>query len=324
MAERTKGGTMVADASTANRLTEFRAALAGLEPAWCNWGKFEIWIAGVRPFVRRHFPEYMADFNEAGHKPQWLSLPRRLDCWAEHRADQALHQELATNNRLVEQTKSKLLAFLDMLTQLAAEAGNGWQKQRAAVDARRIFVIHGPDRRAYTELARFLASLKLEPRSTFEVGGAVGLNPHALRSLRRGMRQAAGVIALFTPEDSPMLATAADWTHASLVDASKTQARVTAIFGVGLALGIAARRTIVVTVGPDVGPLGAFRGIHTLTLDNGAESRNLLRQKLKAVGCAPDTQTVAHLDVASAGDFGAWLRPAEERVDAEMSGWTAP
>jgi hypothetical protein len=134
---------MSLDASLRDNLAEARATLAALEPAWINWGKFEAWIAAFRPFVRRNFVDYMADFNEASHKPRWLSLPRTMDRCAEHRADQALHQELETNNGLVQQTKVKLLAFVDGLAQLVP--GN------AAPDAdpQQVFVIHGADRPAY-------------------------------------------------------------------------------------------------------------------------------------------------------------------------------
>lgn len=302
---------MAADGSARARFAEFRLELAALEPAWANWGKFEAWIAGFRPFVRRYFADYMADFNEAGRKPAWLSLPRTMERWAAHRADQAFHQELATNNRLVEQTKSKLLSFMDGLAQLLPESTEGPRRQRLASDAKRVFVIHGSDASAYAELVKFLRSLSLEPKGLFDVGAESGPNPNILRIVRHGMRQASGVVVFFTPDDWPVLTPTADSLPSSLEEASDWQTRINAIFGAGLALGVAAKRTVVVGLGSDVGMLGEFRGIHSVSLDNGPESRNLLRQKLKAIGCAPDPNTADHLDVAQAGNFSAWLRPAK-------------
>jgi Predicted nucleotide-binding protein containing TIR-like domain len=168
-------------------------------------------------------------------------------------------------------------------------------------------------------LAKFLRALALVPKSLFDVGGESGPNPNILRIVRHGMRHAEGVIAFFTPDELPLLTATAGSAPGAVENTSKWHARVNAIFGAGLALGVAAKRTIVVGLGSDVGLLGDFRGIHAVNLDNGRESRNLLRQKLKAVGCVPDIKTEEHFDVARAGDFAPWLGRTPARSEAGLS-----
>jgi hypothetical protein len=84
------------------------------------------------------------------------------------------------------------------------------------------------------------------------------------------------------------------------------------IFEAGLALGMAEGRTVLVKLGPDVKLFSDVGGIQTVNPNNSYESRNLLRDKLKAAECLPDMETGDHLHIAQAGNFETCLAFADE------------
>ena len=104
------------------QLKVFRQILCQIKPLWSSWRSIESWIAGFRPFLRRYFPADVPDFDRIAKAPQWLCLPRVGGPTGDQLARQAEEQELATNNQLTEDAQRKLLAFLDTLLQLTAEA----------------------------------------------------------------------------------------------------------------------------------------------------------------------------------------------------------
>ena len=103
------------------QLKAFRQTLADIQPLWSNWRSIETWIAGFRPFLRRHFPEDLPDFDRMTTPPQWLCLPGISGPAGVKLSREADEQELATNNQLTEDVQRKLLAFLDTLLQLTVE-----------------------------------------------------------------------------------------------------------------------------------------------------------------------------------------------------------
>src|SRR5438045_1908464 len=109
--------------NVADKLRSFRGQLFGLEPDWTKWGRFESWAAGVRPFLRRHFPDDLQDFTDLVKTPRWLSMPRaegdsKADRGVLLKTDQQRHW---ANNALVRSTREKLLAFLDALIRTTAD-----------------------------------------------------------------------------------------------------------------------------------------------------------------------------------------------------------
>ena len=407
--------------SIREQLKRYREELFGIEPTKGNWPVCSAWIAKVRPFIRRHFPSDLSDFNNLARTPDWRSAPVSLGPRNDRAAAQAAEEAAASNTRRAEEVKSKLLALLDGLLQLTPDSpgpsqpgeagympfrpykrldestsmedvffrsqmgpiraaaeekelraigGQGavlasirqhlptfdpteaqrpyapaWLKLKpilvragltvdeattltdikafldatpppaaasqaatskeaqAVPDPKRVFVIYGRNTAAYDQMVKFLRALKLDPRGFFDVSADCGANPSVLQIVRHGMEQAAGVVALFTPDEWAVLRPELDPGRGTGEEARRWQARPNVLFEAGLALGIAEDRTILVRLGRTVSLFSDVGGIHTVNLDNGHESRNLLRGKLRAAGCQPDMETGDHLSVTQAGDF---------------------
>src|SRR5262249_49700187 len=107
-------------------------------------------------------------------------------------------------------------------------------------------------------------------------------------------------------------------------DSQRWQSRPNVLFEAGLALGIAQERTVLVKLGHDVKLFSDVGGIHYVGLDNGHESRNLLRGRLQAAGCQPDMVTGNHLHVGQAGDFETCVRFTKESPPADPFEVSAP
>jgi len=114
--------------STHEQLRTFRQQLACIEPLWSNWSSIESWIASVRPFLRRFFPDDLDDFNELAKPPQWLSLPGVGGPEGDRLAELADQEELWENNQRVKNAADRLLAFLDTLLQLSKEGDSVTQQ----------------------------------------------------------------------------------------------------------------------------------------------------------------------------------------------------
>jgi predicted nucleotide-binding protein len=182
-------------------------------------------------------------------------------------------------------------------------------------DPKRVFVIYGRNTGAYDQMVKFLRAIKLDPKSFYEVSAERGANATVLEVVRHGMEQAAGVVAMFTPDEWAVLRQTFNPKRIQSVETERWQARPNVIFEAGLALGIAEHRTVLVKLG-EVQLFSDVGGIHLVNLDNGHASRNLLRGKLKTAGCEPDMQTGDHLNAAQAGDFQKCLGLAEGRAPA--------
>ena len=117
------------------------------------------------------------------------------------------------------------------------------------------------------------------------------------------MDQAAGVVALFTPDEWSVLRPAHDPERGKGEESLRWQSRPNVIFEAGLAMGAAYERTLLVKLGRDVKLFSDVGGIHLINLDNTAETRNFFRQQLQGAGCQPDMLTSDHLNAAHAGDF---------------------
>jgi predicted nucleotide-binding protein len=184
-------------------------------------------------------------------------------------------------------------------------------------DPNRVFIIHGRNINAYHEMVKFLRALRLHPLSFNEASAKCGTHAAVLEIVRYGMAQAQGVVALFTPDEWAVLRPALAPKRRRGDEYQRWQARPNVIFEAGLAMGIAENRAVLVTLGPDVRLFSDVGGIHTVRLDNGHESRNLLRDKLRTAGCSPDMQTGDHLHIEQAGNFRTCVRFPKEKAPVD-------
>jgi predicted nucleotide-binding protein len=176
-------------------------------------------------------------------------------------------------------------------------------KEKPVADPKRVFVIYGQNTDAHHQMLMFLRALKLDPRDFDEVARELGTSPSIFDVVLHGMSQAAGVVALFTPDEWAVLRPEHDPERRTGDSSRRWQARPNVIFEAGMALGTDRKRTILVKLGPDVSLFSDVSGMLYVALDNTPKKRNALRDMLEAAGCTPDMKTSAHLSVESAGDF---------------------
>jgi predicted nucleotide-binding protein len=172
-------------------------------------------------------------------------------------------------------------------------------------DSKRIFIIHGRNHKAVSELKKFLNALGLRDWTFEQVSFELGPNPVISDIVRRGVSGAQAVIALFTPDEYVSLEPALRFSSDEDKEIRRWQPRPNVIYEAGLAMGMNKEGTLFVTVGKVDLP-SDLDGIHRIRLTNSNESRHLLRRRLEAAGCEIDTgpgSSIEWLSPAVGGDF---------------------
>ena len=170
-------------------------------------------------------------------------------------------------------------------------------------DARKVFIIHGRNENAVVAVEHFLRSLKLDPIDFDELAANVGGSAFIGDIVREGMRQAQGIVALFTADEFSSLRPEFRKSRDSKADKERWQARPNVIFEAGMAYGMAKERVFLVVLGAQVELFSDVSGIHLLHLNNSVQSRSSFRQKLIGIGCEVDQKTGLWSDYTKAGDF---------------------
>jgi len=171
---------------------------------------------------------------------------------------------------------------------------------------RKVFVIHGRDKRARRELFTFLRAIGLAPiewtEALAEAGGGAPLISDILDTVITADR---AFIVLLTPDDLAQLKP----EHADDEDDPEVrpsgQARPNVLFEAGMAFGRNPENTVLVEFGK-VRRFTDVSGRFVVKLDNSSQSRTKLALRLKAIGCEVD---LGGTDWLSAGD----LTPPETR-----------
>jgi predicted nucleotide-binding protein with TIR-like domain len=185
---------------------------------------------------------------------------------------------------------------------------------------RKVFVVHGRDRRARREFFTFLRSIGLEPMEWNEALAATNSGaPFIGDVLDSVLKLPHAFIVLLTPDDVVRLGR----DHAVNEDDPDLQlsgqARPNVLFEAGMALALAPSRTILVELGKvrqftDVG------GRFVVRLNNSPQSRNTLAQRLLRIGCDVN---LCGTDWQTVGDLTPPLPDFEDRPvlepDAELS-----
>lgn len=154
-----------------------------------------------------------------------------------------------------------------------------------AVDARKVFVIHGRNEQARAAFFSFLRAIGLEPIEWSEAISATGQgSPYIGDALDAAFSRARAVVVLQTPDDVAYL-------HPSLTHAgdpeceAQMQPRPNVLFEAGMAFGRNPSRTILVELG-NVKSYSDVHGRHAVRLDNSVKRRQELAGRLKTAGCA--------------------------------------
>ncbi|MGW5714747.1 TIR domain-containing protein [Amycolatopsis sp. NPDC003865] len=165
---------------------------------------------------------------------------------------------------------------------------------------RRVCVIHGRDRNARRQFYSFLRSIGLHPIEWSDaLAEATGGAPLISDALDKAIGPRRAIIVLLTPDDVTYLKPEhAD--DAADPDAQPTgQARPNVLFEAGMAFGRFPEHTVVVEFGR-VRRFTDLDGRYRVRLDNSAESRNKLAQRLRSIGCEVD---LSGSDWITAGDL---------------------
>jgi predicted nucleotide-binding protein len=166
--------------------------------------------------------------------------------------------------------------------------------------ARRVFVVHGRNDHARTAMFTFLRAIGLAPIEWSEAIAMTGQgSPYIGQVLDTALTSAQAIVVLLTPDDVAYLRT--EYASGS-TDPEATplaQARPNVLFEAGMAMGRDANRTVLVELG-QLRPFSDVAGRHAVRLDNSAEKRKDLAQRLRTAGCAVNLDGT---DWLSAGDL---------------------
>src|SRR5438270_11678666 len=92
-------------------------------------------------------------------------------------------------------------------------------------DRKKVFIVYGRNEEARQAVERFLESLKLVPWSFPQIARDLGMNQHTSDIVKKGMDQAHGIIALFTPEEFATLHRSLYQDRDEEIDRQRWQAR---------------------------------------------------------------------------------------------------
>jgi hypothetical protein len=177
-----------------------------------------------------------------------------------------------------------------------------------APDKKKVFVIHGRYEPARNAVVIFLRSMGLEPLLFRDVRKTMGGTAQIVKVVERGMEQAQGVLALFTPEEFSGLHPKLRKDGEPEENVKRWQARPNVLFEAGLAFGRDSDRVAFVLFG-GVKLFTDALGIHLYwpTNDHGPDSSRAQLRGLLAGGMRCEVNM--HSDEwMTAGNFDAVIK----------------
>ncbi len=185
--------------------------------------------------------------------------------------------------------ESRLLTELARVVAIEASEPGETAERRDTPASDRVFVVHAREATDHP-LFDLLRAWGLQPQGSWQGWEWGAPTSEAIFDLLQTMDRAAAIIVLLTP-------TTLTKTGGNVL----AGARDNLLLELGLALGAAPQRTVVVSHGNVKLPSG-LAGHRILELDNSPTSRNALRSRLEALGLEMET-SLAWLDPAIGGDF---------------------
>jgi|GEM_PF-2998001 len=176
--------------------------------------------------------------------------------------------------------------------------------------SRNVMVVYGRNQQLRDSMFGFLRALGLNPIEWSEAVKATGKgSPYVGEILDAAFGMAQAIVVLLTPDEEVQLRGELCANEDEFLREHGFQPRANVLIEAGMALGRAEDRTILVQVG-EVRAASDLEGRHIVRLDDSAEKRNDLAQRLKTAGCEPDT---------SRQD---WYRTGKFKVTAKARGRT--
>ncbi|WP_054048482.1 TIR domain-containing protein [Alloactinosynnema sp. L-07] len=180
--------------------------------------------------------------------------------------------------------------------------GTSWGVRQKATraDERRVFVVHGRDKRARRALYDFLRAINLQP---IEWPAALGLTgqgaPYIGQVLDAVLATKVPVIVFQTPDDVAYLKVEHADDDEDLDVRPAGQARPNVLFEAGMAMALCPDRTLFVEFGK-VRPFTDLGGRNVVRLFDSPQRRTLLGRRLADIGCPVDDSGT---DWLTAGDL---------------------
>lgn len=169
------------------------------------------------------------------------------------------------------------------------------------VDPRTVFVVHRRNNVAREAMFTFLRAIGLRPLEWSEIVQATGkASPYIGEVLEKGFSIAQAVVVLMTPDDEARLREPYRGPNEPSHETDLTpQPRPNVLLEGGMALGLFPERTVIVEMG-QLRPVSDIGGRHLVRMNDTAERRHELAQRLQTAGCEVN---MAGTDWYRAGDF---------------------
>ena len=163
---------------------------------------------------------------------------------------------------------------------------------------RRVFVVHGRNKRYKKSIFEFLKSLDLYPLEWERAVELTGKGaPETLEVVKKGIDSSDGVVILYTGDEQAQLVTELAKPNEKVEKV--LQPRQNVVFEAGYAMAVLPNKTIIVKIGK-VDISSDLKGLNYIELDDSKESRRNFMNRLKTIGLAVDDYTG---DWETAGDF---------------------
>ena len=182
-------------------------------------------------------------------------------------------------------TGEQLIAYLDALIPQVQMMGEKNISIQNNPDIRKVFIVHGRDKKIKDSMFEFLRSIDVSPIEWIEAKRMTGkASPFIGDVLNAAFSQAQAIIVLLTPDDLVQLKPSLQKDSDSIYEKElSSQARPNVIFEAGMALGLHEDRTILVQLGK-LRPFSDIAGRHYLEFDGSPESRTELASLLELTG----------------------------------------
>lgn len=169
-------------------------------------------------------------------------------------------------------------------------------------NTKKVFVVHGRNEMARKAMFSFLRSLSLDPIEWSEaVSYTEKGTPYIGEVLEHAFNEAQAVVVLFTGDDICKLSKQyLNENNAEHESTFTPQARPNVLFEAGLAFGTHPDRTILIELGK-IRPFSDIGGRNVIRLDDSANARQDLVNRLRNAGCAVNVEN--RKDWLSEGNF---------------------
>ena len=152
-----------------------------------------------------------------------------------------------------------------------------------------VMVVYGRDQKLRDDLFNFLRALKLNPIEWSEaVRATKKASPYVGEILDAAFKMAQAVVVLLSPDEFVQLRVELCADDEEFLREQRFQSRPNVFLEAGMALATKEERTLLVEVGNAKIP-SDIQGRHVIELNDSAEQRNELAERLRTAGCKPDT-----------------------------------